>query len=145
MSVVHGVITNMKKLTKTLRPLMLLISLSTPSLTAEVENLYATKYRCDNVAGVSEWTIEIDLSGKPKAEFFDNDTWAPAKLVSMRSIETYPSQRVYVFESIDRSKQGRYSLTFNQTQKTASISFMMNERLRTFKPKCMAVDQLFAI
>lgn len=99
-------------------------------------------YRCEGVADNSEWTIEVDLR-HGEAWLFDNDTLADAKLASVRSLESFPPQTVYSFESTARDARGRYSLEFNETRRNALITLLLNNEVTTLEfLNCKAVRKL---
>ncbi len=75
---------------------------------------------CGEVGGVEEWRITIDMK-KNVADFFDNDNVIVAKFKTMKVLESYPAQYLYIYEGMD----GRtpFSIQFNKTKMKASITF----------------------
>lgn len=60
-------------------------------------------YKCTNIGGVQEYTIEVNLNTR-KAAFFDNDSWSVLGLDSVQHVEAdeaLPPQMVYNFQGPD--------------------------------------------
>ena len=77
---------------------------------------------CENVEGIDEWTIHVDLRVN-RAGFFDNDTTSIVPLTKEQSLDTIPPQRVYFFEGLDLNGRSKdlLRIQFNRTTLTASI------------------------
>lgn len=79
-------------------------------------------YICDGINDVPEWTVHIDLN-KNIASFFDNDTWAIVPLVSMRSLESNPPQKIYIFKGTKSTGfiADFLQITFNETRLRVNV------------------------
>jgi hypothetical protein len=77
-------------------------------------------YRCVNVGGVEEYTLEVNLN-TGKAAFFDNDSWSVLPQTSVGQLESLPPQTLYRFEGPDAYKKPM-RISFNQTRLSGGVT-----------------------
>lgn len=76
-------------------------------------------YKCFNVGGVDEWTLEFNMTSK-KAAFFDNDSWSIVPLTRSMVLESIPPQSMYVFSGKD-AYGSPVEIWFNVTRLKATV------------------------
>ncbi|MGE0173220.1 MAG: hypothetical protein AB7T49_10555 [Oligoflexales bacterium] len=88
----------------------------------------AQNFICENVGGVEEWTIYVDLD-KETAAFFDNDTMVEVPLTEVTLIDSPTRQETFTFEGADTGVGPGHLLQirFNKTSLQGSVVFSLGE------------------
>lgn len=77
---------------------------------------------CENVEGIAEWTIYVDLN-EEQAGFFDNNMTSMVPLIAQHLTDSTQPQHLYIFEGFDLNGRSKDLLRihFNKTKLTATV------------------------